>query len=108
MLSDGSKVVGSMLNPSPGFKTLTTTKPIKRASVETISKYKRVLKPTLPSFFMSPIEAMPCTTVQKIIGAIIIFTSLTKASPSGLRDLPISGKNAPMPMPNATPINTCM
>ena len=45
-----------------------------------------------PSFFSSPIEAMPWTTVQKMIGAIIIFTSLMKPSPSGFSDLPKSGK----------------
>ena len=34
---------------------------------------------------------MPCTTVQKMIGAIIILTSLMKPSPSGLSDFPMSG-----------------
>ena len=31
-----------------------------------------VLPPMRPTLLMSPMEAMPCTTVQKIAGAIII------------------------------------
>jgi hypothetical protein len=40
---------------------------------------------------MSSMPAMPMTTVQKMIGAIIIFISLMKASPSGFIALPVSG-----------------
>ena len=40
---------------------------------------------------MSFMEAMPWTTVQKMMGAIIILTNWMKASPSGLSDLPKSG-----------------
>jgi hypothetical protein len=36
-------------------------------------------------------EAMPCTTVQKITGAIIILIRLMNASPSGLSALPVCG-----------------
>ena len=39
--------------------------------------------PTRPTRLRSPIVAMPCTTVQKITGAIIIWIRLTKASPNG-------------------------
>ena len=39
--------------------------------------------PTRPTSFMSPIFAMPTTTVLKMIGAIIILISLMKPSPSG-------------------------
>ena len=38
---------------------------------------------------------MPCTTVQKITGAIIILISAMKPSPSGLSALPVSGKKWP-------------
>ena len=38
----------------------------------------------MPISFESLSEVMPVTIVQKTIGAIIIFTSLTKPSPSGL------------------------
>ncbi len=51
---------------------------------------------------------MPCTTVQKMIGAIIIFTSLMKPSPSGLSDLPKSGKKQPIRMPRTTASSTWM
>ena len=60
-----------------------------------------------PIFLRSLMEATPCTTVQKMIGAIIIFTSLMKPSPSGFSDLPKSGKKAPMIIPSATAISTC-
>ena len=44
--------------------------------------------------FRSPIEAMPCTTVKKMTGVMIILTSLMKPSPSGFSALPKSGKRA--------------
>ena len=47
--------------------------------------------PTRPTFFMSSMLAMPCTTVQKMIGAISILISLMKASPSGFIDSPMLG-----------------
>jgi hypothetical protein len=37
-------------------------------------------------------EPMPCTTVQKMTGAIIILISEMKPSPSGLRATPVLGK----------------
>jgi len=54
----------------------------------------------------SPIEEIPCTTVQKITGAIIILISAMKPSPSGFRLLPRSGKKLPIRMPNAIAIRT--
>ena len=41
---------------------------------------------------MSSMPAMPVTTVQKMIGAIIILTSLMKPSPSGLSEAPVCGQ----------------
>ena len=78
-----------------------------KARVETTSKYTKALNPVRPSRLRSPMEAMPWTTVQKIMGAIIIFTSLINPSPSGLRDFPNSGKKAPTRIPAATASNTC-
>ena len=49
----------------------------------------------LPISLESPSEVMPLTMVQKTIGAIIIFTSLTKPSPSGLSAAPNSGQKWP-------------
>jgi hypothetical protein len=37
-------------------------------------------------------EPMPCTTVQKITGPIIILISEMKPSPSGLSATPVFGK----------------
>ena len=56
------------------------------ATVLTTSKYSNARPPVLPTFFMSSMPAMPVTTVQKMIGAIIILISLMKASPSGFID----------------------
>jgi hypothetical protein len=59
------------------------------------------LTPTRPTFLRSRIEPIPCTTVQKITGAIIILISEMKPSPSGLNATPISGKKWPIKMPTA-------
>ena len=60
-----------------------------------------------PSFFKSFIDATPCTTVQKMIGAMSILTSLIKPSPSGLSALANSENCQPTKMPATTAINTC-
>ncbi len=59
-----------------------------------------------PIFFKSLIDAMPCTTVQKITGAIIIRISAMNPSPSGFIALAMSGKKWPSPMPTAIAIST--
>jgi hypothetical protein len=43
--------------------------------------------------------AMPVATVRKMTGAMIIFTSLMNASPSGFRLAPKSGQKWPISMP---------
>jgi len=40
----------------------------------------------------SVIPAIPVTSVRKITGAMIIFTSLMNASPKGFSDAPASGQ----------------
>ena len=50
--------------------------------------------------------AMPVTMVRKITGAMIIFTSLMKASPSGLSAAPVAGAKCPMATPAAMAIST--
>ena len=47
--------------------------------------------PTRPTRFRSSMLAMPCTTVQKMIGAIIILINLMKVSPSGFICSPTLG-----------------
>src|SRR5882757_5697416 len=42
-----------------------------------------------------------------MIGAIIIFTSLIKPSPSGLSDFPTPGNKKPTIIPNSTATSTC-
>ncbi|MNE60913.1 hypothetical protein D3C80_1560900 [compost metagenome] len=86
-----SRVAGSTCMPAPGWARLTTTRPMTRATVETISKYSRAMPPVLPTAFMSCMPAMPLTTVQKMIGAMAILISLTKPSPSGFIAAPVSG-----------------
>ena len=86
-----SKLLTSAFIPAPGFRMLTTISPMIKAQVDTTSKYKIAFSPTLPTFLVSCIPAIPVTMVQKMIGAIIILISLIKPSPSGLSSIPISG-----------------
>ena len=51
--------------------------------------------PIRPTSFIAPMCAMPTTTVEKMIGAISIFTSLMKPSPSGRMAAPCSGATNP-------------
>src|SRR5208337_1450985 len=69
--------------PAPGRQALLKMTPIASARVVTPSKYSKALMPTLPTFRMFFMLAMPCTTVQKMIGAISILIILMKASPKG-------------------------
>ncbi len=48
---------------------------------------------------MSSMPAMPTTTVQKMIGAMIILISLMKPSPSGFIAAPVSGQKCPSSTP---------
>ena len=50
--------------------------------------------------------AMPVTMVRKITGAMIIFTSLMKPSPSGLSASPVAGQKWPMSTPARIAIST--
>ncbi|MNE54370.1 hypothetical protein D3C80_1491440 [compost metagenome] len=77
--------------PAPGCTTLTTTRPMIRAMVETTSKYSSAMPPVLPTAFMLCMPAIPVTTVQKMIGAIAILISLTKPSPSGFMATAVCG-----------------
>ena len=86
-----SSVVGSMCMPAPGCNMLTTTNPMMSATVDTTSKYSKARPPVLPTFFMSSMPAIPTTTVQKMMGAMIILMSLMKPSPSGFMSVPICG-----------------
>ncbi len=86
-----SSVDASTFIPAPGWITLTSTRPMISAKVLTTSKYSRARPPVLPTFFMSSMPAMPITTVQKMMGAIIILISLMKPSPSGFISAPSAG-----------------
>src|SRR4051794_20872231 len=55
---------------------------------------------------MSPIFAMPTTTVAKMIGAIIILIRLMKPSPSGFIASARVGKNMPRRTPMAIATST--
>ena len=48
--------------------------------VDTISKYRIPLPPTLPTFFIFPAPVIPNTTVKNMIGAMTIFIKLINKS----------------------------
>ena len=93
--------------PEPGWIRLTTSRPMSSATVDTTSKYSRARPPVLPTFFMSSMPAMPTTTVQKMMGAMIILISLMKASPSGFILAPSSGWKWPSSTPSTIAASTC-
>ncbi|VWX46305.1 hypothetical protein MICRO116_410027 [Micrococcus sp. 116] len=66
------------------------------------------MPPTRPTVAALAIEPTPRTIVQKMTGPIIILMRETKPSPSGLRDLPNSGKNRPTAAPSTTEAITAM
>ncbi len=80
-----------MSKPAPGCTILPTRSPMTSAKVDTTSKYRSVFTPTRPTLRRSPMDEMPCTTVQKITGAIIILMSEMKPSPSGFIAMPVFG-----------------
>ena len=86
-----SMLAASTFMPTPGLSTLTSTRPTISAMELTISKYSSARPPVLPTFFMSSMPAMPTTTVQKMMGAIIILMSLMKPSPRGFICSPSEG-----------------
>ena len=101
-----SSVVGSTFMPAPGWTMVTITSPISRAKVVTTSKYNRALMPTRPSFFMSPMPAMPVTTVVKMMGAIIMRISLMKPSPKGFMFSASGGLKNPSATPSVMATRT--
>src|ERR1700676_1776142 len=102
-----SSVRGSMFSPEPGCSSSATPMPMISAIVDTTSKYSSALTPTRPTFFRSDTDAIPCTTMQKITGAIIMRISATNASPSGFSFTAVCGANRPSRMPHAMAISTC-
>ena len=60
-----------------------------------------------PTSAVSVSLAMPTTTVMKMIGAISIRTSATKASPKGFICLARSGAKWPSATPMTTATSTC-
>ena len=63
------------------------------------SKYTSALSATRPTLAISPIAAIPCTTVQKMIGAISMRISRMKASPNGCIAVPVAGAKWPSSPP---------
>ena len=102
-----SRVAGSALTPTPGFRTFTMTRPMNSAIVDTTSKYSSASPPALPTSRSLAMPAIPVTTVQKMIGAISSLISLMKPSPSGLSCCAKCGQKIPSTMPSAMAISTC-
>ena len=66
--------------PTPGLMMLTTVSPTTSAADVTTSKYRSVFAPIRPTFFMSPVPAMPWTMLPSTSGAIITLMRLRKMS----------------------------
>lgn len=105
-ISLASSAAASTFMPSPGPTTLTIASPTISAIVLTTSKYSSASTPVLPIAFMFSMPATPVTTVQKMIGAIIILMSLIKPSPNGFIFAPNSGAKCPKAIPMLTAIRT--
>jgi len=103
----GSRSATAMFMPSPGFTACATSMPTISAKVEKHRKYTIAFANTRPTARRCVMPAMPVTMVRKITGAMIIFTSLTKPSPSGLSCCANSGVKWPSSAPSAMAINTC-
>ncbi len=86
-----SSVAGFTFMPAPGRTKSTISSPITSAKVVRISKYKSAIAPVLPTFFMLSMPEMPSTTVQKMMGAIIILMSLMNPLPNGCIAAPVAG-----------------
>ena len=78
--------------PTPGCHRLTATSAKTSATSVIASNQISAFSATRPTRFMSFMEAMPCTTVQKITGPMIMRMRLTKRSPSGCICAPSSGR----------------
>ena len=89
-----------MFMPAPGCTTCATIMPITSASVEKNRKYAIALANTRPTVRRWVMPAMPVTMVRKITGAMIIFTSLMKASPRGFIDSASAGSKCPSVAPS--------
>ncbi len=59
-----------------------------------------------PTSFISPMWAMPTTTVVKTMGAISILTSLMNPSPSGFIAAALAGSTTPKTTPIAMATST--
>ena len=70
------------------------------AIVEKNRKYAKAFAATRPTAAISRMPAIPVTSVRKITGAMIIFTSLIKPSPSGFSDSPTWGQKWPTKVPS--------
>src|SRR6185369_12035327 len=66
-----------------------------------------VLMATRPTRLASPTLAIPCTTVQKMIGATIMRTSRMNRSPSGLSESALCGHRYPIRLPRAMAARIC-
>ena len=78
------------------------------AMVVITSKYMIALMPIRPTSLASDSLAIPTTTVTNTIGAMIIRTSLMKASPNGCICTASAGQKYPSAAPSTTPSRTWM
>jgi hypothetical protein len=101
-----SSLLASTFMPAPGWMTLTTSSPINSAIDVTTSKYSSAFMPTRPSLRISPMLAIPTTTVKKMIGPIIMRINLIKPTPSGSILPAVDGATTPSTTPRRMPTMT--
>jgi hypothetical protein len=103
-----SRSLSVRFRPAPGWTRLPTTRPIASATVDITTKYSSARPPTLPTLAAWRTEPMPSTSVQKMIGLIIILIRFTNPVPSGFSSTAKSGNRKPTPIPSATATITAM
>ena len=91
----GSSVAGSMLKPCPGCTHLADDQADdQRQGRDHLEIDQRLARRARPKAFRSPIAAMPAPRCRRSPARSTILISLMKASPSGFRAAPVSGRSS--------------
>ncbi len=81
LIPDFAAISGSgKFKPTPGLSKLTITRPKASDTSEAVMNQAIALIPTRPTVWLSPILAMPTTSVENTNGAIIILIRRKKMS----------------------------
>jgi len=74
-----------MFSAAPGCSTLANRQPSSREMMAAVTNHRMALPPTRPTALLSPMLAMPETTVLKTSGAMIILIRRRKMSLTRLK-----------------------